>query len=1286
MSTLQWAVGTFSSVIGAQMLIVPHQFSAQTYDALRPNLGLLGTVALLVGLALLLVGALRPASWLAVAAHLGASLTLLFLAIGLAQTGGWFGATIYAVLAVGMMVAAGVTRVTRASTRHAGEAIAPTPELLKADLFAILIGVALALNGLASIAFPAWFRAPAFDAMSPGLLWLGPLLMLFGALVVVTQLNARANATLRWLCCLALVIVTIAPLLGQAIALRVWTGIALYGGTSAALLLLPWLGPRLERIDPGSLRTRLAVTFGLTAALALILVVVVDANREETSIRRQVLASQQSLAVSVSRDVVDYVQLHQAAVRALAASPGLVEAAPEHQHAWLEAYKAAYPDAAVLTLYAADGRQIARSDDLPSSQPIASEILFQMRQTKNLRLAVVLAQSIGRPVFAVLMPIVGPEGNLRGVAGAAVESSRLAEQLVRSTHATDERAYLVDSQGRTIAHPDASLVASFADLTSEPPVAELLGDTDDSDSLVYMRDREEWLAGVARVPGLGWGVVVERPASLALASVRIGREQAFLALLVIVAGAMVIGAIVAGWLTAPLAALSHVVRRLADAPATIRVETGGITEVAGLANAFSEMQERLAARTRERERSEAALRESEQRFRMMANSAPVLIWTSGPDGRTDFFNDGWLNFTGRPWQEQLGDGWVGSVHPDDLERCLSISRSAADTRRPFEREYRLRRADGEYRWIVDQAAPRVAPDGSFAGYVGSCIDITELRHSVEALTASEERLRFALEAGRMGTWDWNVQANTLAWAGSLEEIHGLVPGTFDGEFSTFANLIHPADRDRFGNAIQGALQTGGDFNEEFRVTWADGTVHWIAGLGHAFLDETGAPTRMVGIGLEVTDRRRAVEVQRLLADAGTQLVSSLDNETILRGIAELVVRTIADYCIIELRDEGEQRSLEVAHADPTRAARVRALLEYIGSTDSTADARSTIWTEQPLLVPRTTASAGGVAPAHPAAVGVPALLADALGTQIGPYSLICVPLLARGRTIGTLAMIAAESGRQYGPDDLGLAEALATRAALAVDNARLYGEAQAAVTARDEFLSIASHELRTPVTSIKGYAQLLRRAQDRGRLDPARLARSLVSIEEAAERLATLTQDLLDVSRIRLGQLPLRAQEIDLVDLVERGVQRLREQLTKGYELIPDLPATPSVVQADPGRLEQVLTNLLDNAVKYSPDGSQIWVTLRRDTDRFLLTVRDKGIGLPDGAAETIFRPFGRAANASEHNLPGMGLGLYICRSIIERHGGRISASSEGEGQGTTLTVELPVQGAFLPAPEHARP
>ena len=179
-------------------------------------------------------------------------------------------------------------------------------------------------------------------------------------------------------------------------------------------------------------------------------------------------------------------------------------------------------------------------------------------------------------------------------------------------------------------------------------------------------------------------------------------------------------------------------------------------------------------------------------------------------------------------------------------------------------------------------------------------------------------------------------------------------------------------------------------------------------------------------------------------------------------------------------------------------------------------------------------------------------------------------------------------------------------------------------------------------------------------------------MDESSDRLAALTSDLLDVSSIRFGQLPLRLQELDLVALVRRVMGRYEEQLADPYRVVVSTDRDACPIEGDADRLEQVLTNLVENATKYSPDGGEIRVALRQGGQTLTLFVQDQSIGLPPDAAEAIFKPFGRASNASRQNLPGMGLGLYICRDIVERHGGRIWAESGGEGRGTTMYVRLP--------------
>jgi signal transduction histidine kinase len=299
----------------------------------------------------------------------------------------------------------------------------------------------------------------------------------------------------------------------------------------------------------------------------------------------------------------------------------------------------------------------------------------------------------------------------------------------------------------------------------------------------------------------------------------------------------------------------------------------------------------------------------------------------------------------------------------------------------------------------------------------------------------------------------------------------------------------------------------------------------------------------------------------------------------------------------------------------------------------------------------------------------------ALLRGLGLTSALWLPLAARGRVLGALGLFTAESRRRLGLDDQVLAEEVAVRASLAIDNAALFAaertaraQAEEAVRTRDEFLSIASHELRNPVAGLSGTAQLLRRAERRGRLDPEQLDRYLERIERVAAHLAELTEDLLDVSRLRGGTLPLRPK---LTDLAQEAVGRAETRAT-GHTFQVALARQPWPVLLDPDRVEQIITNLLDNAMKYSPPDRAVQVSLEPANLGVLLCVADQGIGLPAGTQDSIFEPFGRAPNAAARNVPDLGLGLYISRRLAEQHGGRLWAESPGEDQGTVLRLWLP--------------
>ncbi len=264
----------------------------------------------------------------------------------------------------------------------------------------------------------------------------------------------------------------------------------------------------------------------------------------------------------------------------------------------------------------------------------------------------------------------------------------------------------------------------------------------------------------------------------------------------------------------------------------------------------------------ELERSQAALRESEERFRLVANTAPVMIWMSGVDQLCTYFNQRWLEFTGRSSESELGSGWAEGVHPEDLQRCLDTYRTAFDRREPFRMEYQLRRKDGEYRWILDHGVPRFNADGSFAGYIGSCIDVTESKLAKKTLQKSDERLRLAMESGKSVGWDRDVKSGRDSLFGDLPSVFGIPSEVYDGRVEDFHRYVYPEDRRRVVEAIDHAMQTQKPYAAEFRIRWPDGTVRWLAAKGKFYYSRDGEPERMLGMAVDITDRKLADEALR----------------------------------------------------------------------------------------------------------------------------------------------------------------------------------------------------------------------------------------------------------------------------------------------------------------------------------------------------------------------------------------------------------------------------------------
>ncbi len=426
---------------------------------------------------------------------------------------------------------------------------------------------------------------------------------------------------------------------------------------------------------------------------------------------------------------------------------------------------------------------------------------------------------------------------------------------------------------------------------------------------------------------------------------------------------------------------------------------------------------------------------------------------------------------------------------------------------------------------------------------------------------------------------------------------------------------------------------------------------------------SGAVDGFVALVQDISAERRREEKLQFLAEASATLISSLEYEETLRKLATLAVPRLADWCAIEmLQGEGRSEQLAVAHVDPAKVADAWALRERypvdwsqrFGLPEVLRTGRSEIYEE----IPEALLTRSAVDDEHLAVI-----------RALGLRSALIVPLIARGRILGAITLVHAESGRRYDAADLALVEDLAARAALAVENARLYREAREAVQRRDDFLSVASHELKTPLTSLKlTVAALDREAARAGTPDSFRSR--LDRIQTQASRLATLVDQLLDVSRLSAGRLVLDLEPVDLSELAAEVVQRFGDEAGRLGTTVTLRATGPVLARADRQRLDQVLTNLVSNALKYG-GGTAVEVQVDCITSP-RVRVRDAGPGIPAEEQDRIFERFERGGHADRRS--GMGLGLWIVREIVHTHRGEVRVES-APGAGATFEVSLPRPG-----------
>ncbi|HEY0050074.1 MAG TPA: PAS domain S-box protein [Pyrinomonadaceae bacterium] len=595
-------------------------------------------------------------------------------------------------------------------------------------------------------------------------------------------------------------------------------------------------------------------------------------------------------------------------------------------------------------------------------------------------------------------------------------------------------------------------------------------------------------------------------------------------------------------------------------------------------------------------------------------------------------------------------------------------------------ETRRRRKDGTDIDISLTVSPIRDDSGNVIGASKIARDITERKESEEALRESQAILSLSMRSSRMGAWVQDIKTDYIWWSQELEEIFGLEKGSFSSNRKGFYEFVHPDDRERILDEVRQAISEQKDYTIEFRFLHTDGSVRWMEGRGQAFYSEKGEVVRLYGIGIDITERRQiqeqlirserraAEDYQALLArivPLAQTLGTARDLISIYRSVGEFVrTSTPCNAFFVSFYDaknnlrtaayvSGKEGEVDVSTLPPM-------LLTEDGGPNSQA-----VFQKKSVIVNRYM----DLMKDRPHVV----LQEDG----IEPMSSLVVPMTVMNRITGTLEVQAYENGA-FTQEHVVALEMVANLAAVAIENVRLLQveerarqEAETANRAKDEFLSVLSHELRTPLNSMFGWTRMLRS----GILDEDKTSQAIEVIERNVRLQNSLIEDMLDVSRIITGKMRIEKEEIDFAAIVKSAVETARPQAEqKKVSLVFNADAESYVLLGDEVRLQQIVNNLINNAVKFTPeDGAVILSLSTAADDSVLLNVTDTGIGIEPDFLPQIFDRFRQADSTTRRTHSGLGLGLTIVRHLIELHGGRVSAESEGIGKGASFTIELPL-------------
>lgn len=610
------------------------------------------------------------------------------------------------------------------------------------------------------------------------------------------------------------------------------------------------------------------------------------------------------------------------------------------------------------------------------------------------------------------------------------------------------------------------------------------------------------------------------------------------------------------------------------------------------------------------------------RFQALAEEIADVVWLLTPGGEMREVSSNWQVFSGQSACEAKGRGWLRAVHPADCSHVEETLNRVVLSRRAVKCECYLRRADATYHLMHIRAIPVGAVAGAAREIVICGNEVTN-----QGLTGemNEAQIQFALQVSQTGMWNWNLLTHQLAWTDQCRALFGLSPGE-PLTHELFLRLLHPEDRERIAQITEQTLAEQKEFHTEYRVAWPDGSLHWLTDRGRGVYDTQGKPIGMIGVVMDITDLKQAEEA----------LCES-----------ERRFRRFVESNIIGITINDMEGNIHEAND---------AFLNLVGYTRADLEAGWLRWTTL-------TAPEYRERNAH--------IIEDLIVT--GSFSPVETEYISKeGRRVP--ALVGGTLFRTGDPRALGICFILDLTARKAIEEQK------------DLFLSITSHELKTPLTALKGMLQLLQRRaerlsriRERSSSEISRflkeLTRSLGISTRQVDVQTRLINDLLDVSRITANTLELSICQCNLVGVLRQAVEDI--QVTEpGRVIVLELSEEQEVnVRADADRISQVVTNYLTNALRYSPSDQPVYVGLSARAREVRVWVRDRGPGLSAEEQRNIWQRFHRGkrgASQAGDACKGLGLGLYIAQRLIAQHGGQVGVESE-PGEGSTFWFTLPL-------------